>query len=128
MQADAERLEAAAKQLTGSDALSPDAAGGELQQALARLAEEGAAGRLGYNRLFAIGLFRCVCVCACACVCVCVRARARACVCVCACVRVCACSCVCAGECTVFFARVCPDVCSRLGLWSRGFVFWRFIA
>ncbi|GBF98120.1 hypothetical protein Rsub_10867 [Raphidocelis subcapitata] len=56
--ADAERLEAEAKSLSGPDGLAPDANGNDLQRALARVAEAGGAGKLAYNKFFAIGLFR----------------------------------------------------------------------
>ncbi|KIY99156.1 thylakoid formation protein 1 [Monoraphidium neglectum] len=56
--ADVERLESEAAALGGADALTPDADGGELQRALARLAEQSAAKRLPYNKFLAIGLFR----------------------------------------------------------------------
>ena len=55
---DAEALEAAAKAAGSPDALSPDASGTELQQALAGVASATAAGEFLYNKFFAIGLFR----------------------------------------------------------------------
>jgi hypothetical protein len=58
LQADAERLEADAKALTGSEGLAPDAEGSELQRVLARVAGAAADGKLAYNKFFAIGLFR----------------------------------------------------------------------
>lgn len=56
--ADAERLEAEAKALTGPDGLAPDASGSDLQRVLASIAEASEAGKLAYNKFFAIGLFR----------------------------------------------------------------------
>lgn len=56
--ADAERLEAEAKALSGPDGLTPNADGSDLQQVLARVAEASQAGKLPYNKFFAIGLFR----------------------------------------------------------------------
>lgn len=56
--ADAERLEAEAKALSGPAGLTPDSGGSDLQRALARVAEAGEAGKLAYNKFFAIGLFR----------------------------------------------------------------------
>jgi hypothetical protein len=57
-QADAEKLEAAAKSLPGPDGLAPDAAGSDAQKALAALAAAAEGGKLAYNRFLAIGLFR----------------------------------------------------------------------
>ncbi|KAI8463231.1 MAG: photosystem II biogenesis protein Psp29 [Monoraphidium minutum] len=56
--ADAERLESEAKALDGPDGLKPDADGSDLQRVLARVAGEAEAGKLAYNKFFAIGLFR----------------------------------------------------------------------
>lgn len=56
--ADAERLESEAKALSGPDGLTPDAGGSDLQRVLAKVAAASAEGKLGYNKFFAIGLFR----------------------------------------------------------------------
>jgi photosystem II biogenesis protein Psp29 len=55
---DAAALEALAKEAGSPDALSPDAGGNALQQALAQVAEQTSAGKFLYSKFFAIGLFR----------------------------------------------------------------------
>lgn len=56
--ADAEKLEALARELPGPDGLVADASGNELQSALAAVAASTADGTFAYNRFFAVGLFR----------------------------------------------------------------------
>lgn len=55
---DADKLESQARELSGPDGLSPDAAGNDLQKALAQVAAANEAGNFAYNRFFAVGLFR----------------------------------------------------------------------
>eukprot|EP00798_Chlamydomonas_sp_ICE-L_P018201 gene18201-24643_t len=56
--ADAEELEKLAGELSGPEGLVADASGNSLQKALATVAESSAEGKFGYNKFFAIGLFR----------------------------------------------------------------------
>mmetsp|Transcript_385 Transcript_385/g.967 ORF Transcript_385/g.967 Transcript_385/m.967 type:complete len:284 (+) Transcript_385:62-913(+) len=56
--ADAARLEQTTAALSGPEQLTPDANGSDVQKTLARVAERSAKGEFGYNKFFAIGLFR----------------------------------------------------------------------
>jgi hypothetical protein len=67
LQADADKLESQARELSGPDGLAPDAAGNDLQKALAEVAAANEAGKFAYNRFFAVGLFRWVVCCVCWC-------------------------------------------------------------
>lgn len=55
---DAEKMEGVAKQLSSSSDLQPDSSGNELQQVLAKVAEDAKNGDFLYTKFFAIGLFR----------------------------------------------------------------------
>jgi len=56
--ADAAALEQWAGSLEGTDGLTPDSNGSDLQKVLARLAERVSEGKFHYSKFFAIGLFR----------------------------------------------------------------------
>jgi hypothetical protein len=58
VQADAELLEAQARELGSADGLAPNASGNDLQKALGAVAEANEAGTFNYNKFFAVGLFR----------------------------------------------------------------------